>query len=139
MVRRSPKKQVEKALWKSRLEKGLLFQKQAQDNYDLLDAGQDAAGVLSDVILSAIAIGDAVTIKAFGIVNTNDHSGLPVLIRHALGNRANTAQMNALASLLSLKNEAQYGFKKITKKRAEDALETLRKFSIWAQQILATI
>lgn len=84
MVRRISKKNIDRELWKTRLDKALLFQKQAQNNFELLEHGEDATGVSSDVILSAIAFGDALTIKALGKINKDDRAGLPDLVKQAL-------------------------------------------------------
>lgn len=136
MAKRTTKKNVDHELWRARLDKAILFQRQAQNNYDLLDEAADATGVLSDVILAAIAFGDALTIKALGQTNKDNHTNLPALIRQSLGNRASASQITILTKLLTLKSEVQYGHKRIPVNRAKQSLENLEKFSIWVQQML---
>jgi len=55
----------------------------------LVTLGQSKSynGALTLMVTAAIAYGDAVTAKARGVVNGQDHQSAPKLLREVLGNR----------------------------------------------------
>lgn len=92
--------------------------------------------MVHDVVLAAIAYGDALTIKSAGIQNTRDHSALPETLSAALGNRFPFQMQKHLADLLAQKDDSAYGRRTTTKSAAERAVQKLNRFAEWAEREL---
>jgi hypothetical protein len=97
------------------------------------DVARSWGYVVNAAVLAAIAYGDALTIKAAGIQNAQDHAALPATLRAALGNRLPGPQLKHLAGLLAQKDDSGYGHKMLRREAAETAVARLRAFAAWAE------
>lgn len=132
MVRTGSEKTVPDNYWRGRLRKARQFHAIARDAIDLHEDGSDAGPVMSNIILAAVAYGDAVTAATRRTVNQKDHAALPRLLRASLGNEFPQAQERALASMLGKKDQVQYG---AVFHRLQDAMkmvEQLDAFAAWS-------
>jgi hypothetical protein len=119
--------------WIGRRDAGRAHLKTARDALAVADKGDDARLIMQGAILSAIAYGDAVTIRAGGIKNGVDHRRLPDAIRHALGNQAVRAQLTRLSRLLKRKDDSAYGHRAIPLADAREAISQAEAFAAWAE------
>jgi hypothetical protein len=116
-----------------RLRKARAFHRVAQDAFALLEReALDHAPVLSNASLAAIAYTDAVTISADGSVNRKDHSTAAALLRDCVGRDLPDARLPDLRSLLSMRDEVQYGARTSAREAAARAVEQLDRFAAWA-------
>ena len=88
-----------------------------------------------NVIQSAIAYGDALTMKLKQVKN-QDHQRLPDLIKEALGREAIPDQLKRLGELLSQKSEVEYSHRPVRLDDAMEAVEQLKRFAGWAEGLL---
>ncbi len=110
--------------------KARAFYRVAQDALALAKReGLDRAPVLSAAILAAIAYTDAVTIAADGCVNQKDHATAPALPRDCVGRDLPDGRLTDLRSLLSIKDEVQYGARSFSQETAAPAVEQLDRFA----------
>ncbi|HEY7861713.1 MAG TPA: hypothetical protein VIB98_09710 [Gemmatimonadaceae bacterium] len=100
------------------------------------DARDDTRLIVQGAILSAIAFGDAVTIKVAGIRNGQNHQRLPDTVRQALGNRASQQELTRLQRLLKRKDDAAYGHRALTLDEARTAVAQAEAFALWAESEL---
>jgi hypothetical protein len=89
--------------------------------------------------LAAIAFGDAITVQRSRVHNAKDHNALPGLILSALGKDAERPQLERLTRILQRKSEAQYGGTVWSREDAGQYLEQVRRFTRWAERILAEV
>jgi len=94
---------------------------------------------LVPVVLAAVGYGDAVTARARGVVNRQDHQALPRAVRDALGNRIPEAELGRLRRILAEKNAADYGARYSNLAPARAVLADLQRLAQWVEQILPTI
>lgn len=111
--------------------------KSAKDKLDLADADTNGNPIISDVTLSALAFGDALSIKFGGMQNTQDHSGIVRIIKKAMGDRVDDEQLKRLGRIMGAKSVAQYGFRPSTIAEAQSLYDQLVRFSDWAEKQLA--
>lgn len=85
------------------------------------------------MVTAAIAYGDAITAKARGVVNRQDHQGAPRLLREILGNRLPERHEKFFRKLLGRKDEVNYGARSTTLEEAQRLLGELDDFAAWAE------
>jgi hypothetical protein len=127
----------DRSMWTGRRDAGRAHLKSARDACDLADEGDDTRLAVQGAILSAIAYGDALTIRIAGIRNGKDHRRLVDALRHALGNRIPQAELTRVERLLRQKDDSAYGHRMITVIEGRDALEKATAFAAWAELELA--
>jgi len=91
---------------------------------------------MSSALRSAIAYGDALTIKFGGIQNTRDHSTLSRTLQQALGERAEKEQLLRLRGLLGQKNDIDYDHRDMDLEEARRFLQRAQRFARWAEEEL---
>lgn len=123
--------------WKGRRDFGRAGLAKVENDLIINDVAGSWGYVVNAAVLAAIAYGDALTIKAAGIRNAQDHDALPATLRAALGNRLPRQQLKHLADLLAQKDDSGYGHKTLTREAAEGAVAKLRTFAAWAETELA--
>jgi hypothetical protein len=84
------------------------------------------------MITAAISYSDAITAKARGIVNQQDHQGAPRLLREVLGNRLPVKPETLFRKLLGRKDEVNYGARSTSLEEAQRPLAELDDFAAWA-------
>ncbi|MEO5589280.1 MAG: hypothetical protein ABIS03_06820, partial [Gemmatimonadaceae bacterium] len=95
--------------WKGRRDAGRAHLKAARNALAVADEGDDGRLIVQGAILSAIAFGDALTIRIAGLKNSSDHQRLPTTLRHVLGDQFPQAQSTRLSRLLRVKDDSAYG------------------------------
>jgi hypothetical protein len=90
-------------------------------------------GAVTLMVTAAIAYSDAVTAKARGVVNQQDHRSAPRLLREALGSRLPVKQEKFFRKLLGRKDEVNYGARSTTLEEAQRLLAELDEFAAWAE------
>ncbi len=93
-------------------------------------------GAITLMVTAAIAYGDAVTAKAKGVVNKQDHQSAPKLLREVLGNRLPDKQEKFFRKLIGRKDEVNYGARSTTLEEAQRLLAELDEFAAWAEGVL---
>ncbi|MHA7872790.1 MAG: hypothetical protein ACX939_10605 [Hyphococcus sp.] len=136
MTRTGSSKAAEPADANLRLQKARAFRQAACDGYELLDEGAIADPVVSNIVLSAIAYADALTVKYAGKINKQDHSAAPKLLRSALGNALPREQETRFRRILGQKDEAQYGTRSKRRDETELLLKDLERFAEFTEQLL---
>lgn len=119
--------------WTGRRDAGRAHLKSARNALGVADRGDDGRLIVQGAILSAIAYGDAVTIRVAGIRNVADHQRLPDTLRHALGNRVPKGELTRLARLLKRKDDSAYGHRPLTLADASAAIAQAEQFATWAE------
>jgi hypothetical protein len=76
----------------------------------LVELGQNTSynGAVTLMVTAVIACADAVTAKAKGVVNQQDHQSAPKLLREAAGDSLPDKQEKFFRRLLGRKDEADY-------------------------------
>lgn len=136
MTNQSPRKTVDVFYWSQRLETARAFLRSAQQDVVLAEPGQNMSPAVSQIVLSAIAFGDSLTAKRANVVNQQDHSAAPKLLREKLGNALPQAQERRYRRLLSHKDAVQYGAKPVTLSDAKMLLAELDEFSNWVDSVI---
>jgi uncharacterized protein (UPF0332 family) len=136
MKRGAPWKAADPDSWLGRRRKARAFLKAAKDLLALLEPDGVADPILSDALLSVIAYADALTIRFAGIRNSQEHTGVTRALRHALGERADAAQLQRVERMIGLKNEIQYDHRTADVKEARRFIEQAERFAQWAEQEL---
>lgn len=90
-------------------------------------------GAVTLMVAAAIAYGDAITAKARGVVNQQDHQAAPRLLRELLGSRMPDKQEKFFRKLLGRKDEVNYGARSTTLEEAQRLLTELDEFAAWAE------
>ena len=85
------------------------------------------------MVTAAIAYSDAITAKARGVVNQQDHQAAPRLLREVLGNRLPDKQEKFFRKLLGRKDEVNYGARSTALEEAQRLLMELDDFAAWAE------
>lgn len=122
--------------WSGRRDAGRAHLKTARNALAVAHAGDDGRLIIQGAILSAIAYGDAVTIKIAGIRNSTDHQRLPDTLRHALGNRMPQGELTRLTRLLKRKDDSAYGHRAMSLDDARAAVTQAEAFAGWAEGAL---
>jgi hypothetical protein len=138
MTRQGPRKKVDAEFWRGRLKQGKDYRQHAQDAADLA-AGSATNGnpVISHLVLSAIAYGDAITARYAQVVNQQDHAAAPRLLREVLREKLPDAQERRYKRILSYKDTVQYGARETPMQEALLLLENIREFGDWVESTLA--
>lgn len=123
--------------WQNYRENARASLQDAENKLALLEDGANAKGVAADAVLAAVGFGDAITVQRLNRHNVDDHGMLPELIERALGKEADPPQLTRLRRILKEKSRAQYGGAFWTEAEAENYLEQVRRFSSWAEEVLA--
>lgn len=124
--------------WTGRRDAGRAHLKTARNALVVADGGDDGRLIVQGAILSAIAFGDAITIKVAGIKNGADHQRLPDTVRQALGNRVSQGELTRLARLLKRKDDSAYGHRALTLDDARAAVAQAESFATWAEAELVS-
>lgn len=132
MTGRSPRKTVDAGHAQARLLQAREFHESARSLVTLAQA-RSYNGAITLMVTAAIAYSDAVTAKAGGVVNQQDHQGAPRLLREVLGNRLPDRQDKFFRKLLGRKDEVNYGARSATLEEAERLLSALDEFAAWAE------
>jgi hypothetical protein len=119
-----------------RRDAGRAHLKTTRDALIVADARDDTRLIVQGAILSAIAYGDAVTIKLAGSRNGKDHQRLPDTLRQALGNRASQPELTRLQRLLKRKDDSAYGHRALALDEARTAVAQAEAFALWAESEL---
>jgi hypothetical protein len=136
MTGKSPRKKVDAQYWQGRLRVAQAYLEAAQQAHCLAEVGQDCNPVISQIVLSAIALADSLTAKRAQVVNQQDHAQAPRLLRDVLGNLLPDGQERRYRRILSFKDEVQYGTRQATRDEAGRLLADLEEFARWAQDLL---
>jgi hypothetical protein len=119
--------------WSGRRDAGRAHLKAARNALTVADEGDDGRLIVQGAILSAIAYGDALTIKVAGIRNGADHQRLPDTLRHALGNRVPKGELTRLSRLLARKDDSAYGHRALSLTDARTSVGHAEAFATWAE------
>ena len=125
MTKQGPRKSVDENYWRPRLDVARAFLKASQDGMALHEAGHNASPIASNIVLAAIAYCDSVTGKFNLIINQQDHSGAPRLLREVMQNALPLKQEKTLRRLLANKDDVQYGFRRISAEQVQLSLADL--------------
>ena len=88
---------------------------------------------------AAIAYTDALTIAYRELKSVDgDHTAAADVLEHALGTRADQAQVRRLRRVLEAKSHVSYGGKQYTLEEGREILVLVTRFSAWAEEMLAT-
>lgn len=123
----------DRSAWTGRRNAGRAHLKAARNALAVADDGDDGRLIVQGAILSAIAFGDALTIRVAGIKNGTDHQQLVDAVRHALGNRVPQAELSRLGRLLRQKDDSAYGHRAFSLDDARAAIEKADTFASWAE------
>ncbi|MBC7541155.1 MAG: hypothetical protein H7338_00340 [Candidatus Sericytochromatia bacterium] len=121
--------------WQGRLTKAQRYRRSAEKLAYFDDGEDDADGIMITVIQSAIAYGDALTMK-FKQKKGQDHQSQARLIKEALGREASADQVKRFGDILSSKSESAYGHRLIRLVDALAAVEQLKRVAMWAEGLL---
>lgn len=111
----------------------------ARNALAVADRGDDGRLVVHGAILAVIAFGDALTIKAAGVRNADDHQRLVEALRFALGQRIPQQELTRITRLLRLKDDSAYGHRPLPLAEAHAALERANAFAQWAEAELLRV
>lgn len=132
MTNQGPRKAVDGAHSSARLLQGREFHESAR-NLVTLGLSKSYNGAITLIVTAAIAYSDAVTAKARGVVNKQDHQNAAKLLREVLGSRLPDKQEKFFRKLLSRKDEVNYGARSATLDEAQRLLTELDAFAVWAE------
>lgn len=136
MTRRGPRKPVDAAYWKGRLDVARGFLSAARQDAELAEPGAPANPILSHIVVAAIAYGDAATAFLAQVVNQQDHSTAARLLREVLGNALPAEHERAFQRLLGSKDAAQYGARPIRIQEASSRLADLEKIAQFVEDLV---
>lgn len=132
MTGKGPRKKVDGAHASARLLQAREFHESARSLVALAQSRSYNPAVTL-MITAAIAYSDAITAKARGIVNQQDHQGAPRLLREVLGNQVPDKQERFFRKLLGRKDEVNYGARSTALDEAQRLLAELDEFAAWAE------
>lgn len=137
MTRTGPARDAQAGEWRGRLLNARGFHKAARELMELHEEGENGNPIVVMIVHAAIAYGDALTASMGGKVNQKDHAALPRLIRDALGQQAEAAQIARLQRILEEKDAASYGARTGRTEHARQLLEQLDRFGRWVEEQMA--
>jgi hypothetical protein len=137
LVARGSWKVVSESEWRGRQHNARAFLKAAEDLLEMAEESSIGNPIITQVIDSAIAFADAVTIKFAQIQNVVDHRGLPKTLKAAIGGRFPREQEQRLTRLLSWKDDAHYGHRAASLDEAKSVKLQADRFAEWAEAELA--
>ena len=132
MTGKGPRKVVDGGHAQARLLLAREFHESARSLVTLAQA-KSYNGAVTLMVTAAIAYSDAITAKARGVVNQQDHQRAPRLLREVLGNRLPEGQDRFFRKLLGRKDEVNYGTRSTTLEEAQRLLSALDDFAVWAE------
>jgi hypothetical protein len=92
-------------------------------------------GIIS--VHAAIAYTDALTIAYRGVKSVDgDHTRAAEVLVHALGQRADQAQVRRLKRVLNAKSEVSYGGAYYTLDEGRDLFGDVNRYGSWAEEML---
>ena len=135
MTNQGPRNAVDAVHASARLLQAREFRESARS---LVTLGQSKSynGAITLMVSAVIAYGDAVTAKARGVVNKQDHQSAPRLLREVLGNRLPDKQEKFFRKLIGRKDEVNYGARSTTLEEAQRLLAELDEFAAWVEGVL---
>lgn len=136
MTRAGPARDAQSGEWRGRLDNARAFHKAARDLLELHEEGQNGNPIVVMIVHAAIAYGDALTASLDGRINQKDHAGLPKLVKAALGESGDPAQIKRLEKIIEEKDAASYGARAGRSEHARKLLEQLDRFGRWVTQQL---
>lgn len=137
MTRTGPTKGAARGDSDLRLEKARAFRDAARDGFGLLEEGQIADPIVSNIVLSAIAYADALTARYAGKINKQNHAAARKLLRDALGKELPREQETRFSRMLGHKDETQYGTRSKRRDEADLLLKDLERFAAFAEALLS--
>lgn len=135
MTSRGPRKPVDAAHARGRLLQAREFHESGRSLITLAQGGS-YNGAVALMIMAAIAYADAITARASGVVNQQDHQSAPRLLREVLGRRLPDRQERFFRRLLGRKDEVNYGARSTTLEEAQRLLVELDAFAAWAEGMI---
>lgn len=132
MTGQGPRKVVDGGHTPARLLQAREFHESAR-NLVTLAQSKSYNGAVTLMVTAAIAYGDAITAKAKGVVNKQDHQSAPRLLREVMGNRLPDKQEKFFRKLLGRKDEVSYGARSTALDDAQRLLGELDEFAAWAE------
>ena len=136
MTRTGSTKNVDADFWKGRLGVARAFKKSADDALTMAETGMDANPIISNVVLAAIAYVDCLTANRANVVNQQDHSAAPQLLRSVLGAALPATQLNRIRRILGYKDASQYGARPATVDQARRLFDDLVDLENWVERQL---
>lgn len=136
MARQGPSKPADSGDWEGRLRNARDFRRDAEELHDLRGDDENANGVITLIVNSAIAYADALTGKYGGFFNQQDHRTVSAAVERALGRRADPAQIKRLSAIIAQKDPSSYGARRSRKETAAELLKLLERFSEWVELTL---
>src|SRR5215212_4239267 len=100
VARQTPSKPAGPGDWEGRLRNARDFKRDAEDLVQVRDDDENANGAITLIVNAAIAYADALTGKFGGFFNQQDHNAVRAAVERALGQRADTSQVNRLTRIL---------------------------------------
>lgn len=137
MARQGPAKPAGPDDWQGRLRNARDFRRDAEELNELREDEDNANGVITLIVNSAIAYADALTGKFGGFFNQQDHRTVVTAVERALGRRADLAQVKRLSAIIAQKDASSYGARRTRRQTATDLLKKLERFGTWAEQLMA--
>lgn len=133
MTGKSPRRRVDALYWQGRLQAARSYLEAAQQAMLLAEPGQSGNPIVSQMVLAAIAFGDALTARRASVINQQDHAAAPRLLRDVMRDLLPDAQERHYQRILRLKDEVQYGARTTPLDDARRLLEELEAFARWAE------
>ena len=135
MTGQGPRKSVGNEHWNGRLQQAREFRESAR-SLVTLEGSSTYNPAITLMVACAIAYADAITAKRKGVVNTQDHTTAPRLLREAMGNNLPDRQETFYRRLLGRKDEVNYGARSTSLGEAQRLLAELDVFAEWAEVTL---
>ncbi len=132
MTAKGPRKAVDRGRAPARLLQAREFHESAR-SLVMLAQNKSCNAAVALMVTAAIAYSDAITAKARGVVNQQDHQGAPRLLREILGNGLPDKQEKFFRKLLGRKDEVNYGARSTALEEAQRLLAELDDFAAWAE------
>ncbi len=131
------RKSVDRQQWRQYYEVGIQNKQGAEHN---LESGLwTPAGIL--IVHSAIALTDALTVKAAGVKSSGDgHLQVVELVKQVIEiSRDDTGALNRLLRILSEKSKVAYGGQLYTERQAAGVMKQLQRYQAWIDKKLESI
>jgi hypothetical protein len=132
MTGQGPRKSVDDDHWQGRLNQAREFRESAR-SLVTLEASRTYNPAITLMVASAIAYADAITARRKGVINKQDHTAAPRLLREVLGNTLPERQEKFYRRLLGRKDEVNYGARSTSLDEAQRLLSELDEFAEWAE------
>jgi hypothetical protein len=136
MTRKGTTKSADRQFGGGRHDLAKAYVEAARLAVEAVSDNQVANPAVSLIVHAAIAYADALTAKAAGFVNTQDHTAATKSLRAALRDRLPQEQERRFARIIAEKAEAEYGVRAIRGLDAARLLGDLQKFAAWCEDEL---